>query len=250
MLFTLRETRKMFGLTRRMMQYYAEIDLLRPIRKADGNQEWYYDDASIAKLTMIQMYKEAGMDLREIREAFTEDTGIHRKLLSGHLDSLNMHRKKADAMFAVAEKLDEICGEDGKNVPDELGQSGYFPRICCLIQRISREKGGIPAEIISSDYDLPVNDSPGNVSQGKDLRKDHTPGDNSSECALLKDMEEVKEKFCRCFAVPRDEYAEAVTYFLAEYYTVPKVKKYVDLLLGEELKSEDVYAFLRRVRNR
>ena len=92
MLFTLRETRKMFGLTRRMMQYYA--------------------DASIAKLTMIQMYEEAGMDLREIREAFTEDTGIHRKLLSGHLDSLNMHRKKADAMFAVAEKLDEICGED------------------------------------------------------------------------------------------------------------------------------------------
>ena len=71
------------GLSRRTLQYYDEIGLLKPAAiKPSGYR--LYDEQSLERLWRILFYKELGFSLEEIKKILDTDPAIENKLMEKH----------------------------------------------------------------------------------------------------------------------------------------------------------------------
>lgn len=71
--FPIGKIAKLTGVTVRTLQYYDNIGLL-PVDKEKTNGNRYYSEADLAKLQQILFYKTMGLQVKEIKKIFEEET--------------------------------------------------------------------------------------------------------------------------------------------------------------------------------
>jgi len=87
-MLTIGQMCKRFGLSRSTLIYYDKHGVLAPSVRSDANYR-YYNDADIQRMEQIQLYKDAGLPLEEIKILLTESTVPSTQLLEQHLANLN-----------------------------------------------------------------------------------------------------------------------------------------------------------------
>lgn len=65
--YTVHEMCAKTGVTRKTLFYYARQGILMPAAYAGSQHQKLYDDTALRRLHMILQYKEAGLQLKEIR---------------------------------------------------------------------------------------------------------------------------------------------------------------------------------------
>lgn len=74
-----------FGLATHVLRHWEDMGLLTPARRVAGRR--VYGDAHVTRVAEIQLCKEAGFSLEQLRELFTApDRERRRELLRGQLD--------------------------------------------------------------------------------------------------------------------------------------------------------------------
>ena len=74
-----------FGLATHVLRHWEDMGLLTPARRVAGRRA--YGDAHVTRVAEIQLCKEAGFSLEQLRELFTApDRERRRELLRGQLD--------------------------------------------------------------------------------------------------------------------------------------------------------------------
>jgi len=92
------------GLSRRTLQYYDEIDLLKPAAlKPSGYR--LYDEACLERLWRILFYKELGFSLEEIKKILETPPEIEKKLMEKHRFLLV---KKQEGLARMINSIDGI----------------------------------------------------------------------------------------------------------------------------------------------
>lgn len=101
----LSEVCKIVGITRRTLQGYNEIGLLRPTATTEGGY-WLYDDNAISKLMLIQVLVEAGYRRKEIKELFkTTFRANTSNNLEYLIETLEEKRNRIDGVIHAAKIL-------------------------------------------------------------------------------------------------------------------------------------------------
>ena len=67
------EVCKMMGVTRRTLQEYNRIGLLKPTSKTESGY-WLYDDDALQKLTLIRVFIECGYERKRIKSLLDSPT--------------------------------------------------------------------------------------------------------------------------------------------------------------------------------
>ncbi len=112
---TLREVSKMVKITRRTLQEYNRIGLVKPSAKTEQDY-WLYDDAAIQKLMLIRIYAEAGYTRAEIRQLLDSPMGSVQGELDSIIKTLEEKRKRIDGMISVIRMLQQMG-----NMPEDNG---------------------------------------------------------------------------------------------------------------------------------
>lgn len=100
----LSEVCKIVGVTRRTLQEYDKVGLLKPTSKTESGY-WLYDDAAIQKLMLIQIYVEVGYERKTIK-SLLESPELNIFVEYDHLiDTLENKRKRIDGMINMIKRL-------------------------------------------------------------------------------------------------------------------------------------------------
>lgn len=106
---TLQEIHNMFGVTRRAIQGYEEIGLVKSV---DKNKYGYllYGEKEIKRIQQIKMFQDFGFKLREIKELIDAPSYIVKVAMEKRIIELKEEQKKLNALImqveALIEKLD------------------------------------------------------------------------------------------------------------------------------------------------
>lgn len=104
----LSEVCKMVGVTRKILQQYNDIGLLKPTAKTEGGY-WLYDDESIQTLMAIQVFVEAGYKRAEIKPLLTAKQDELPGILADVIEKLKVKRAKIDGMINYFQTLINIA---------------------------------------------------------------------------------------------------------------------------------------------
>ena len=92
------------GLSRRTLQYYDEIDLLKPAAiKPSGYR--LYDELCLERLWRILFYKELGFTLEEIKKILDTTPDIEKKLMEKHRLLLVKKQERLAGMINSIERI-------------------------------------------------------------------------------------------------------------------------------------------------
>lgn len=105
----LSEVCKMLGITRKTLQQYNDIGLLKPTTKTEGGY-WLYDDESIQTLMTIKVFVEAGYKRAEIKPLLTTKQDELPGILADTIEKLKVKRAKIDGMINYFQTLVNIAG--------------------------------------------------------------------------------------------------------------------------------------------
>ena len=95
---------KIVGVTRRTLQEYDKIELLKPTSTTE-NRYWLYDDAAIQKLILIQIFVEGGYERKSIKALLESPTLDMLEEFDRLIDTLEKKRKKIDGMINTIKTL-------------------------------------------------------------------------------------------------------------------------------------------------
>ena len=98
----LSEVCKLVGVTRRTLQEYDRINLLKPTAKTEGGY-WLYDDSAIEKLMAIQIFVEAGYTRKAIKEISDSSTADLKTELDKVSTFLVEKRKRIEGLLNYIE---------------------------------------------------------------------------------------------------------------------------------------------------
>lgn len=104
----LSEVCKIVGITRKTLQQYNDIGLLKPTAKTEGGY-WLYDDESIQTLMAIQVFVEAGYKRAEIKPLLTAKQDELPGILADAIEKLKVKRAKIDGMINYFQTLVNIA---------------------------------------------------------------------------------------------------------------------------------------------
>lgn len=100
----IKDVSRISGLSKRTLQYYDDIGLL-PAKRSKENYR-LYDDNDLKRLWEILLYKEAGLELEEIRRFMSshktqQEALLHNKItaLSEEISRLDMQRKMIESFI-------------------------------------------------------------------------------------------------------------------------------------------------------
>lgn len=98
------------GVSVRTLQYYDEINLLKPTAVTDAGYR-LYDETALEKLQQILFLKELGFQLRDIREMLEKSDFDKIEAYKQQKILLRMKRNRLDRLIALLEKLErgETC---------------------------------------------------------------------------------------------------------------------------------------------
>lgn len=91
----LSEVCKITGVTRRTLQEYDKIGLLKPTIKSEAGY-WYYDDVAIEKLMLIRIFVEVGYERKTIKNILESPNTILIVEFDKIIDVLMEKRKRID----------------------------------------------------------------------------------------------------------------------------------------------------------
>lgn len=100
----LSEVCKIVGVTRRTLQEYEKVNLLKPTSKTDSGY-WLYDDAAIQKLTLIQIFREAGYDRKSIKKILDSSSLDISVEFDNLIETLLTKQKKIAGMINIIKTL-------------------------------------------------------------------------------------------------------------------------------------------------
>lgn len=101
---TLQEIYNTLGITRRAIQGYEEIGL---VRASDKNKYGYllYGENELKRIEKIKMYQEFGFKLKEIKEFIDAPNHIVKAALERRVEKLKKEQEKLNTLISQAEAL-------------------------------------------------------------------------------------------------------------------------------------------------
>ena len=101
---TLQEIHKTLGITRRAIQGYEEMGL---VRASDKNKYGYllYGENELRRIEKIKMYQEFGLKLKEIKELIDAPNHIVKAALERQVEKLKKEQEKLNTLISQAEAI-------------------------------------------------------------------------------------------------------------------------------------------------
>lgn len=101
---TLQEIHNTLGITRRAIQGYEEIGL---VRASDKNKYGYllYGECEVKRIEKIKMYQEFGFKLKEIKDLIDAPNSIVKEALERRVEELKVERERLNTLISQAEAL-------------------------------------------------------------------------------------------------------------------------------------------------
>ncbi|MBQ1321890.1 MAG: MerR family transcriptional regulator, partial [Solobacterium sp.] len=73
-IYTVSDICSLTGVTRKTLFYYDRIGLLKPVARSGPQNSKLYDQEGLRKLQRILRYREAGLQISEVRGLLRDDT--------------------------------------------------------------------------------------------------------------------------------------------------------------------------------
>jgi len=102
----LSEVCKLVGVTRRTLQEYDKIDLVKPSGKNELGH-WLYDDDAIQQLNLIQVFIEAGYERKAIKSILDAPVPDMIHEFDRLIEDLEARRKRLDGMIRIVRNIKE-----------------------------------------------------------------------------------------------------------------------------------------------
>ncbi len=114
---TIREVSRRMGLTPSTIRYYERERLIPPVSRRSGRR--LFDDRSLAHLAVVQLARDAGFSIAEVRRLVTEFGRTRWRLLAERkLGEIRLSAERLRTMTGMLEKLMacecpdiEFCGQ-------------------------------------------------------------------------------------------------------------------------------------------
>lgn len=103
-MMTVNEVAKISGVSIRTLQYYDEIGLLPPSQRTESGYRMY-DDASLAKLQEILLFRELEFPLTEIKQIIESPGYDRKKALTQQIEMLKLRKEQLECLIELATKL-------------------------------------------------------------------------------------------------------------------------------------------------
>lgn len=100
----LSEVCKMVGVTRRTLQEYDKVGLLKPTSTTDSGY-WLYDNAAIQKLILIRIFVEVGYERKAIKALLESPTLDMIEEFDNLIANLEKKRKRIDGMINTIKNM-------------------------------------------------------------------------------------------------------------------------------------------------
>lgn len=132
---TVKEVSELTGISIRTLQYYDEIDLLKPAKVTEAGYR-LYDESSLKILRQIMFFREMEVPLSEIKVIMKDSESDNRKILETQKMMLEIKRNRLNGIIEWIS--DVLKGEDKDTEYQRSAQSeikGSMPdveRICAL----------------------------------------------------------------------------------------------------------------------
>lgn len=93
-LYSVGEVCSLMHVTRKTLFYYDKIGLLKPTERTSVQQFKLYDAAQIDRLNQILIYRNAGLNIQEVRTLLDDEKTDHLKVMEAALQRLEKERKE------------------------------------------------------------------------------------------------------------------------------------------------------------
>ena len=101
---TIGEVSKRTGLASSTIRYYEQERLITPVSRRSGQRR--FDDRALAELAVVQLARDAGFTVAEVRRLVTEFGKTRWRLLAGRkLEEVRAASERFRTMAALLEKL-------------------------------------------------------------------------------------------------------------------------------------------------
>jgi DNA-binding transcriptional MerR regulator len=109
------EVAERFGLATHVLRHWEDLGLIEPDRV---NGRRYYDDAHVARVTMILRCKQAGLSLAQIRELTITPRDRHVPMLRSYKAELDEQRARIEAAQAMLDHIIDCHADDFSSCRD------------------------------------------------------------------------------------------------------------------------------------
>ena len=106
--YTVGEICILTGVTRKTLFYYDRIDLLRPVRRTGAQKHKLYDNTSLEQLRQIIEYRDAGLQIAEIRQLVSDPECNKKEILENALKRIT--EQKSEKEKEIRRLQDMIAG--------------------------------------------------------------------------------------------------------------------------------------------
>ncbi len=110
---TVKDIVQITGITKRTLQYYDKINLLKPIYLTENGYR-LYDKNSLARLQMILFFKEMDFSLKEIAEVLKLTREEQLQLLKKHNQTLLLKKQHLETVITAVDEY--VSGKDIYNL--------------------------------------------------------------------------------------------------------------------------------------
>ena len=103
-IYTVSDICSLTGATRKTLFYYDRIGLLKPAARTGPQNSKLYDPEGLLKLQRILRYREAGLQISEVRGLLRDDTD-HQAILLAALARLRQEREQKEEQIVFLKGL-------------------------------------------------------------------------------------------------------------------------------------------------
>ena len=103
-IYTVRDICSLTGVTRKTLFYYDRIGLLKPSARTGPQNSKLYDSAGLLRLQKILRYRQAGLQISEVRRLLAGDSD-QAMILHDALDRLQQEKNQKEEQIRLLESL-------------------------------------------------------------------------------------------------------------------------------------------------
>ena len=103
-IYTVSDICSLTGVTRKTLFYYDRIGLLKPAARTGPQNSKLYDSAGLLQLQKILRYRQAGLQISEVRRLLAGDSD-QAMILQNALDSLQQEKNQKEEQIRLLESL-------------------------------------------------------------------------------------------------------------------------------------------------
>lgn len=131
-MFKTKEASQIVGVSKRTLQYYDDLGLLKITRDQSGNR--IYDDETLEMIWKIMLLKEMGFSLKEIKQLIHSSKEEYEALLNHKILEIQQEiQDKETSIHLISNTI-----ENGIIHPKELPEENYLDKIKSLKSELER----------------------------------------------------------------------------------------------------------------